>query len=326
MIKQHPKRAKVCLIATLLLISQLIVITSYFLRTNHQESNYSLADALIAGWTKTDAFMDDVYTFNTHGIHSSLQRFIAAYEESDIHTNMCIQVTINSFDSNDRDITELCTKDSSIPRLTASASSVEMHSNSLPITIATKQLATVNYYLTQKPSSFSSQYTSIDLSLFLVALVLTAMAFVIAVKEIMVSPSPVKESLQSISPELPAERQQLENIGKIINSNKRLFALNEDVVLISYHHPYSNVIYKSGLSTKLKCSLVDLEQSFPLALVRINRSTLVNQELLQVGDNIDIKALKNGHLVIISVKGQKHELKVSNHYKDNLLSVISRGK
>ncbi|WP_394144455.1 LytTR family DNA-binding domain-containing protein [Vibrio atypicus] len=322
---QRSKLRQIALAALLLILTQAMLVIAYFNTLESKTPNDSLAGALIEGWTKTDAFLDDIYTFNTDGIRSSLQRFISAYEQSNIDADMCIQVTIHSFTSNNRDILELCTADTSIPKLTTRASRIEVNSNSLPITMGNKKVAVVNYYLAEKLTSFQDKYFVSSLNLFILAELLSFAAFFALMKLILLNHPPTKAYEENDAPVIPPERQQIENICKIINSNKRAFALNEDVVLITYSHPYSKVIYKSGLSTKIKCSLVDLEQSFPLALIRINRSTLVNQELLQVGDNVDIKASKDSHQVIINVKGQKYELKVSNHYKDNLLTVISRG-
>jgi|GEM_PF-3506051 len=313
------------IIGVLLLCSQALFATSYFYLLKKPAPNHMLAGALVVAWTKTDSFLDDVYTFNIHGIRSSLKNFLAAYEQSNTNANMCIQVVVSSFSANDRDVSEHCTKGTSIPKLTANAANVALQTGSIPITIASKQLAVVSYYLARGQRALIGQITAYVFALMVLAEILLLCAFGVAIKSLLASKNSVAHQQPTEELEPSLEQQSLNNIHKIINGNKRAFAVNEDVTLVTYKHPYSEIIYKSGLSTKIKCSLTDLEQSFPVPFVRLNRSTLVHKSLFDSSENVDIKASKDHHIVTIWIKGKQYELKVSNHYQDNLMQLISRG-
>ncbi|OAJ94058.1 hypothetical protein APB76_12680 [Vibrio bivalvicida] len=313
------------LVGILLFCSQALFAASYFYIVKKQAPNHMLASALVVAWTKTDSFLDDVYTFNIHGIRSSLKNFLAAYEQSNTNANMCIQVTVSSFSADDRDVSEHCTKGASIPKLTANAANVTLHTGSIPITIASKQLAVVSYYLARGQRSLLGEITNFVLGLMVLAEILLLCAFSVAIKSLLTSKNSVEHQQPIEKLDASLEQQSLNNIHKIINGNKRAFAVNEDVTLVTYKHPYSEIIYKSGLSTKIKCSLTDLEQSFPIPFVRLNRSTLVHKSLFDSSENVDIKASKDHHIVTIWIKGKEYELKVSNHYQDNLMHLISRG-
>ncbi|MCG9577767.1 hypothetical protein L1D14_16190 [Vibrio tubiashii] len=312
-------------VGTLILVSQLWLIISSLQLAKKQAPNHDLAGALIVAWTKTDSFLDDVYTFNIPGIKSSLENFLTAYEKSNINAKMCIQVAVSSFSVDDRDVSEHCTKGTSIAELTSNASQITLHSGSVPITVASKQLAAVSYYLSQGEGlTYRGVGSSVITSIVFAEMLLIG-SLVWVAKHLLSQGNNNRQTETAPPLDTPSEKQNLNNILKIVNSNKRAFAINEDITLVNYKHPYSEVIYKSGLSTKIKCSLTDLEQSFPIPLVRLNRSTLVKKELFESDENIDIKTNKDGHTVSIWIKGKEHELKVSSHYQDNLMHLISRG-
>lgn len=305
-----------------LILSQLAYSYGYHSLTSNKEPDYKLAASLIMAWTQTDSFLDDIYTFNIRGIESSLEAFLIAYHNSDIDAHICIRVTISSLAFDNRDTTEHCTPQASVPLLTASASSLDLRTGSVPIRVASKDLAVVDYFISKGNRSLFNS----PMWIFIFASMLCLSAFLILYSNLYIDQCiPVKAS-DKYRDKLDNLEQNLSNIEKVVNSNKRHFAINEDVIVVFYKHPYSEVIYKTGLSNKIKCSLSDLEHSFSLPLVRLNRSTLINRDILASGDYSDIKSCEKGYLIHLKVKERTLDITVSNHYKSNLVDIISGGR
>lgn len=304
------------------ILSQIVYLYGYYSLTNNKEPDFKLAASLITAWTQTDSFLDDVYTFNIRGIESSLEAFLVAYHDSDIDAHICIRVTINSLAFDNRDTTEHCTQGASVSLLTSNASNLDLRSGSVPTRIASKDLAIVDYFISKGNRALFNS----PIWIFVLAVILCMSSFLIHYWVYTIDNSAAKKTPNRKPDKLSEAEQSLANIYKVVNNNKRHFAINGDIIVVLYKHPYSELIYKTGLSNKIKCSLSDLEHSFSLPLVRLNRSTLINRDILTSGDYSDIKAYKEGYLVNLKIKGRCLDIKVSNHYRNNLLDIISGGK
>ncbi|NVD07156.1 hypothetical protein FCU94_09560 [Vibrio sp. JPW-9-11-11] len=312
----------IMIIWPILLFSQVAYLYGYYHLANNKQPDFKLAASLITAWTQTDSFLDDVYTFNIRGIESSLEAFLVAYHDSDIDAHICIRVTINSLAFDNRDTTEHCTQGASVTLLTANASNLDLRTGSVPIQVASKSLAVVDFFISKgNRTLFNSPVWVVIL-----AIMLSIGAFLLHCWLCRIDEPMAQKELDKSTGKRSETEQNLANIHKVVNNNKRYFAINDDIVVVVYKHPYSELIYKTGLSNKIKCSLSDLEHSFSLPLVRLNRSTLVNRDILANGECSDIKSLKEGYVVKLNIKQRTLDIKVSNHYKNNLVDTISGGK
>ncbi|AUI87596.1 hypothetical protein BS333_14365 [Vibrio azureus] len=117
---------------------------------------------------------------------------------------------------------------------------------------------------------------------------------------------------------LDLQQARLTNIGKIIDRNKRVFAINKDLLYAEYEHPYTNTVYTNGKKERPRCSLAE-----SLDLVRLNRSTLVNSSLIKEFGDIQTKKDKKSYQLVLQVKSKSIGLEISKQSETTLLKVFS---
>lgn len=276
-------------------------------------------------WTKSQSFLDEVYTFNVDGIGGRIESLIDLYAETQSQLSICISIEIVSFSSEDREARSYCSEGKTIYSLT-SDSGADVLSGREELKIGLKNMGHFSWYVANTKSVPFYQRGSISplfiLVLTLVEVLIISYLISIARRTLEVSKASPPVSSEQIKL-LALQQSRLANIGKIIDRNKRVFAINKDLLYAEYEHPYTNTVYTNGKKERLRCSLAELKNSFSLDLVRLNRSTLVNSTLIREFGEIQTKKDKKSYLLVLQVKSKSVELEIGKQSETTLLKVFS---
>lgn len=306
-----------------------IVVSISFVQARKPSLNLSLPVDIISAWVHSDSFIDDVYTFNLDGISDNLRRFIEAFDHTSGYS-ICINAKVKNFDNNSQETSEQCTSDTSVSFLTRNAKTLQLETGDIPIAIGSKKMGIVRYYIGARAHpSFFTQYVLTSICIGLTA-VIDLVLLTMLVKRRRVCPTPDGQILSDTDAtcttlQAPIEsdyKERIDTTFKIANSNKRYFALNQDILAVLYKHPYSEIVYKNGTATKIKCSLTDLEKSLPLNLLRVNRSALINLTQAKEHQSLEIITREKQSTIYFNLKDRKINLKITKQYHDTLLSSL----
>lgn len=307
-------------IAALIVLSNLAIIKICKIE-NENHISKGVIDGTMVSWANSQSFLDEVYTFNVDGIAGRVESLILLYSRTQPEISICISVEINSFSHDDSEDRTYCSKGESLISMT-SREGQHVLSGSEEITIGLKKLGSLSWYVGNskavpfyKRDGFCNMLVVLICFMQLSALLLTCRFGKRKTHNIKNESEPNEEVL--------ALTQRLSNIGKIIDRNKRVFAVNRDLLYASYEHPYTNTVYTNGKSERLRCSLVELENSFGVDLVRLNRSTLINQSIIADFGDVKSQKDKKSYQVVLEVKSKKIELEIGKQSEAEILKLFS---
>ncbi len=279
------------------------LMTSNIALSNDRDSPVKSINQMISLWVESPSFLDDVYTFNTDAIDEGVNRILKFYQ-NDIDRDICISVYVKSFSdkTNESEAWSSCSPGNSMSKMTSK--NKEIKTNEFIISIGNDNLGTITYFMA---SSNTTIYRNIIIFI-LLAISYSVLLFICL----------RARSKNKVIIEKDQNQEKTTNITNIMNRNKRSFAIHKDVVYISYNHPYCHVFYRNGQQASLRCSLTELEKSFPtIDLVRVNRSISINEVLLMEQDIIKTNLTNNS--ISIRIKNTKIDLIIGNSYKKYFL-------
>lgn len=298
------------LMLALLCVLNVVLIISFLYKEgdNHKKE---FTKKLISAWTESDAFLDDVYTFNVQGITDSLTRLLSVYDGRN-YKNVCVLLNLNSFSGGANEIREECTNDITVSSMINESSSHPIHIFDIPLNIGNKNLGSIKIY----ESHYRQNNLLVFNILFFVSCFCITFFAIYYLLKFHISKKEKESLVMGLRDDTNKYERQLAALVKVIANNKQHFALNEDIVFVTYEHPYSNLFYKNGNTLSIRCSLLDLESLFFVDFIRLNKSTVVNKIFLKQEDTIFFH--RNHSSVSIKIKKKDFEVNISPVFKENL--------
>lgn len=288
---------------------------------------------------KSPPFKDSVYTFNVFHTSNMLKDLVNSYDHEKFGASVCITIQIINFRAEDQDTNTYCSKGESIVSLTSPDRVSEVENGQVRLNIVNKDLGHISWFIAPSYNR-PLMHRIIDLkkvpyisAFFQIAVILWFGMVTFRRQDLdhdleMISPNALVE-IQGLKEEMDAQSQTIElttkrltTIEKIIDNNKSQFVINKDVSYIEYKHPHANIFYQDGRSKKLRCSLVDIENSFPVQFVKINRSILLSQNYLTSG-NVTIKKKGDKSYLSLKLKTQTKEIEVGATYSNSVAVLLT---
>lgn len=329
------KRALLSMVGVFLLIN--LFTYSIFLPSNQAFLTLKGGfEALVTSWARSSSVLDDVYTFNTASLKSRSDGIVQSYHEQFPSYGLCLSVFVSSFSTEAREQITSCSGDDSIFTLNAEYAG-QLVSGTRELSIGDSQLGNVTWYLVDKVPVWQQpatwwKYLSVALVSIMEGMLLHTWlirredkkesAMVEQANQRMLSTVNQSKVLEDA---LDDVRSRLNNIDGLIHKNKRHFPINKDIVYVSYKHPYSILHYSSGKTLQLRASLAEIEESFSINIVRVNRSTLICPDVLKSHGDIHTAKDAKGYEISLKIKGIDHNIVVSKPYEHALFSAIGHG-
>lgn len=290
----------------LFFVLNVLLIVSFLYREPDTNSR-NFAKRLIYAWTESDAFLDDIYTFNIQGITDSLTRLLSVYDNEN-YKDICIILNLNSLSGGESKTEQVCTNNNAINNTTFNP----FYIFDVPLSVGDIDFGQIKMY-----ESNNSYNTGFILKMLFFISMVGYFLFFVYFFMIIYRLKSEKECLENSSENNDIKnKNKLNTLVKIISNNKQHFALNNDIVFATYEHPYSNLYYKNGNALAIRCSLLDLESLSLVDFVRLNKSSIVNSLFLKQEKIIGFR--RDQSLVTVVIKKKEYEIIVSPVFKDNI--------
>ncbi|KJF89429.1 hypothetical protein [Photobacterium leiognathi] len=313
-------------IITSVILFILINSSIYFLSKNKKfnfiEEKNNLNN-LISKLIVSHEFQDNIYTDNIEDLKESLDSIVKYYNEIYPNLFICLSLNVNSFSKKQDNSIISCAEYNSI-RYIGNNFIVKNASGSSNITFNDKNFGILMWYISANEKNILSKFylnsSFADFLFFLeILLLLTSTLFLIN-----------KKTNEVIIKDLENQNkimiQKINNVKNIVLKNKRSFPTNDKLIIASYYHPYTIIHFIDGKNDRLRCSLAELENSFELEFIRVNRSCMVvKQHLFSFGD-ISLSTDKSNHQLLLDIKGTIHTISIGKKYESQLISLLSMRK
>lgn len=273
--------------------------------------NVDFTKRLLKTWTESDAFLDDVYTFNIQGITDSLSRLLNVYD-SEGYKNICITLTLNSLSGGENQTKQVCANDQSMNNVFSNP----IYMFALPLNIGDKMFGEIKVY---ESNDIYSSRLLLEI-IFFVSLAGSVLLFVYYCARFYRLKAVEESTIVEFNDNISEYEKRRATFAKVTSNNKQHFPLNEDVIFVTYEHPYSNLYYKNGSTLSIRCSLSDLESLLIIDFVRLNKSSLVHSLFLSQDKFINFQYDQS--LIVIKIKKKNYGINVSPVYKDKISNKI----
>ena len=242
----------------------------------------------------------------------SASRIVTAYKNSDAELDMCISVYLKNTASTEVSVKNYCSPNKSIDMLIDDTTLDYLVSGKQEINVNGKSVGYISYFISSD-STVSQMYSII---VFLLGSLVETAILVFMWRN--------ATNWKSNSPENADNddtfRDNINNINKIIEKNKKFFPINNNIVVARYEHPYTQVQYTNGRTNKFRCSLYEMENSFTLPLMRLNGSVLINKSALIENMNT-IREEGGRHWITVTCGGESIQIEVGQKYLTTVLNV-----
>ena len=290
--------------------------------------------------SKSTPFQGSVYNFKVSHISGTLTDLIHSYDEQNFGVSVCISIQLFNFRTEDQESQTFCSEGESMVKLTSADRVSDVDNGELRLIVLKKDLGSISWFiapsynrpLLQKFVNY--EFVPYFSAFFQVAVIawfgLVTMRGTNEGSEQGGYDVETQMELAALREEMNVQGQTLEmatkrfaTIEKIIDNNKSKFFINKDISYVEYEHPTANIYYLDGRNNQLRSSLVDLENSFPVHLVKVNRSILVSQNFLSSG-NATIQKKGDKSYLILKLKNKKtKEIEIGATYAKTITSIMT---
>lgn len=275
--------------------------------------------SLVSMRVKSAPFIENVYFFNVEGIYHQMQTFIGIYENNHPELSGCLSIEMHSINGTEQAERVACTQNDSLGSLSTMPSSATIQGVH-DIMVGAQNLGKFRWIASNAPDLPWYKQASFSPFLFALIILLELLMFgwLYAHYEHKLAVVAPLDRCDVKTCGIQDKSVRLVNIGKIIDKNKRFFAVNKDLLMVTYQHPYSNLTYCNGTEQKLRCSLTELESSFRDDFVRINRSCLISSGRIAEYGNVRLGRDNKNHELVLELKGKSLILEVGKQYYGSL--------
>jgi len=302
-----------------------------------QEINQRVFLGTMRFWVSSEAFLDRVYTFNIDSITAHIKNLITLHDQNNPMSVICIAINLKSFLNEDAASHTYCSEGYTLYLLTTKhRGSIISEKENLEIGML--NLGSASWYIAESDNMpFYLRSEVYWYYVFIITFIEALLFLIIIIKNKHrdgTNSSTEKgesekneesDTLKKLKAEADGYRLQMINISKIVERNKRVFAINKNILYASYEHPYTNILYTNGKFERLRCTLSELEKSFPLDFIRLNRSTIVNAEIIKDYSTLTTDAKTDRYNLSLNLKNNNSLLEVGKTFEQSLLERLYSG-
>ncbi|QUM81397.1 LytTR family transcriptional regulator DNA-binding domain-containing protein [Moritella sp. 5] len=322
------------LFVSLLIFCSNLILYSLNNKAGEQEVSQRVFLGTMKSWVRSEAFLDGVYTFNIESITTNIKRLIEFNDENNSMSAICIAINLKSFSNEDAVSHTYCSKGYTLYLLTTKHRG-SITSEKENLTIGMLNLGSASWYIAESDNiPFYSRSELYWYYVFIITFIETLLFFVIMKNKHQdstnskteIAESQESDILKKLEEEVCCYQLKMININKIVERNKRVFAINKNVLYASYEHPYTNILYTNGTFERLRCTLAELEKSFPLDFIRLNRSTIVNTEIIKDYSTLTTDTKTDRYYLSLNLKNNNSLLEIGKKFEQSLLERLYSGK
>ncbi len=270
----------------------------------HKANGIALINTLEM-WSGSSAFLSLIYDFNLKSLTEEAKSIL---NRSPLKA--CIIIELESFSKLNEETEFICSNGLEMQSVPLDLYSVTRNT----IKIGSRDMGEISYIVPIVSSRLSSILFTFIEAIFFAALQLSVIFFVN--KKLTVNSSlpiannaPLQEETKAV--------MALSNIKKIMDKNKNTFTVNDQIILACYEHPYTVLHKKNGKEDLIRCSLSELENSFPIEFIRVNRSTLFNKEYFY--NDVLVTHEKSKMYLLIGKEKNMRKVEVGKQYESKIL-------